>query len=353
MSASVYQGESRTIVRWTILVLLIKSAIEMAVMILFESPHGHTRTGVPGWLRLPWDSRALAASLALLVVLALVQFGRRRREAFWGTAALLVLTYLNESQAAYTGNEERVFFVCGATFAGWLFGALFAKELAKRAGLPPNRRREDELGEAGAAGAFVATYVEAFASKLIMSGASWGEGTRLLSIVVGRHSFSGGFLDRYVLFVVAHPTLATLFALGTLFIEGAMLLYLVGPRLRMVWGALVFGMHLNIYLLMGVKYFVSMILALALSFPWPRIVRRVRGRTPEVRRADSPLSAEERAALRPVAWRAAGWIAATGGCSLIAWFGVHAGDSARLFIEQSSHWESHASQSPTRSGGTP
>jgi hypothetical protein len=350
MSASVYQGESRAIPRWTILVLLIKSCIDMTAMILFDSPHGRTRANVPVWLRLPWTYRPLAVALALLVLYALIQFGRRRREVLWGTTALSVLVYLNESQAAYTGSEERMFFLCGAGFAGWLFGTLFAKALEARAGQPPNVSREDELGEAGAAGAFVATYLEAFASKLILSGTRWGEGSRLLSIIVGRHSFSGGLLDGYVLFVVAHPSLATFLALGTLFIEGSMVLYLVGPRLRMTWGALIFGMHLNIYLLMGVKYFVSMIIALALSFPWPRILRRLRGQSSGAPNVDPPLSVEERGALRPVAWRAAGWMAVVGWLSLLLWFGVHADDSTRLFVEPGGHWESRSGDAHSSSG---
>jgi hypothetical protein len=341
MSASVYRGESRAIPRWILVLLLVKSAIEMAAMILLDS-RSRMRAAVPFWLRLPWEWRPLACLLCLVAVGGLLQFARGKRPLLSGGLAMGALVYLNESQAAFTGNEERMFFVCGATFGGWLFGVFFAHALDRRLGRPSRQALDDELGEAGAAGAFASTYLGAFVSKVWMSGQRWASGASLLSIIVGRHTFSGGFLDRYVEFLIRHPALATFFAVATMVIEATTVLYLVGPRLRMTWGALLFAMHLNIYLLMGVKYFVSMVVALALSFPWPKMIRRLRGLAPVASGVTERPTLAEAEAARAVAMRSSTWIATLLALSVALWWTIHANDSARLWIEPGSHWATSA-----------
>ena len=247
---------------------------------------------------------------------------------------MALLAYLSASQAVLTGNDERDLYICGALLVGWLFGVLFGRRLDRRLARASNPDRDDELGEAGARGAFVAVYLGACTSKLLEAGGSWLDGRNLLSHVVSQHEFTGGVLDRYLTVVLDHPRLADVFAAATLFIQAGMLLYLVGPRLRMLWGGLVIGFHLNAYLLMGVKYFNPIFAALALSYPWPRILRRLRG-APAIQPASAaPRSDTEPGALSAVAWQATGWVVLAGVAAVVVWWGVHARDSASLFVER-------------------
>lgn len=255
MNAGVYQGESRAIPRWTVTALLIFTCLRLTAMLLFDAPGPRTHGEAPAPVRWPYEFRPLAAMLATLGIFALVQFGRRRHPLAWGAVAMAALIYLTESQAALTGSYERDLFVCGALFAGWLFGVGFARGLDRQFARPNEPDCQDELGEAGARGAFVAIYVGACTSKLLEGGTRWADGRNLLSHVLSQHTFTGGALDGYLAFVLRHAWLASVFAVATLLIQAGMVLTLVGPRLQMLWAALILGFHLNAFLLMGVKYF--------------------------------------------------------------------------------------------------
>ena len=332
LSASVYEGESRAIPRWTVVVLCLLATVGLTWMLLFDSPGSRTRTDAPFFLQWPSQVRSLAVGMALFVAFALVQFGRRRALG-WGIAGLVVVSWLGESQAAFTGYQERHLFACGAVFAGWVFGVAFSQALARELGQPGDPRRDDAFGEAGAAGVFVANYLGACTSKLLASGFGWADAASLLSTLVGRHTFSGGFFDSLLTFLLAHPSLAHLLALTTLAIQAGSVLYLVGPRLRMLWGTLIIGFHVGAFVLMGVKYFFSILIAVAFSYPWPRLLRRVRGLPWAPPEGDPPLTEGERAALPRVVIRAAGWIAVAGCLALASWLTIHADDSTRLFLE--------------------
>ncbi len=112
-----------------------------------------------------------------------------------------------------------------------------------------------------------------------------------------------------------------------------MIFYLVSPRLQMICAALVIGFHLNAYLLMGVKYFAPIVAALALSYPWPRILRRIRGAPATKPAPATQPSNAEIAALGDVARRAMGWVVLAAATAVLLWLGLHFNDSAELLFE--------------------
>jgi hypothetical protein len=322
MNAGVYEGESRAIPRWTVTVLLIQASVRFASILLAETPGARTDRDAPMLLRLPFEVRPITVVLTALAIFALVQFGRRRHPLAWGGVAMGVLLYLSRAQVALTGSDEHDLTICGALLAGWLFGILFARSVDRRLGRARDPDRDDALGEAGARGTFVAVYVGAFTSKVLEAGTHWSDGRNLLAHMVSQHQFTGGILDAYLGYVLQHPDVATLFAASALVIQAGMLLSLVGPRLQMIWAALIVGFHLNAFLLMGVKYFNPIVAVIALSYPWPRIVRRLRGGTRD-RPAPIPAASDaEAAAVMSVARRAAAWMAVAGAIALIVRVGV-------------------------------
>jgi hypothetical protein len=332
MSASVYQGESRALLRWAVVVLLLKTTVHMTAMVLFESPSPRTRLDAPFLLRFPFEFKPLSAALGLFAVFAVVQFGRRRDPLKWGTAALLVLVWLSEIQAAYTGFNERMFIYSGAVFAGWLFGSFFSRALDRHLGRANDPARDDAMGEAGAAGTLVAIYVGASASKLIESGADWADGGHFLGQILTRHTFSGSPFDLVEVMLV-QPWIGSLFAHLTLVFQCGMLLYLVSPRLRMLIATMMIGFHLGTYWMMGVKYFDSALYLLVFSYPWPRILRRLRGGPAAPPLPEAAPTKAEVDALIPTAQQAARWLGAVGAATLLLWFGIHHDDSKTLLVE--------------------
>jgi hypothetical protein len=80
--------------------------------------------------------------------------------------------------------------------------------------------------------------------------------------------------------VVEEPGIAHALAAGALAVQIGSPLYLVHRRLRMVWGALLLGFHINVQLLTGIGYGAPMLLLLVWSYPWGRAVARLRGSAP-------------------------------------------------------------------------
>ena len=101
-------------------------------------------------------------------------------------------------------------------------------------------------------------------------------------------------------------------------------------------GTLVIAFHLNAFLLMGVRYIEPMILSAVFSYPWPGILRRVRGGGRAVVPVPERLLADEDApAFRAVTREATWWTGVIGAVTLLLWIAVHWSDaSAHLLREQ-------------------
>lgn len=338
INASVYQGESRAFPRWVVTGIMIVNIVWITGMLLVEKPGAvHGIRDPLAILQVPYQFRPLAFVLGLFCLYGAIQFGRRRSQVKWGVSVLLVFAYLKLSQFELTGYEIRDVFISGAVLGGWVFGVFFSQTLDARLGRSSDPDRDDALGEAAAAGVFAAVYVGAFVSKMLDTGLSWAEGSNLLATVVSRHPFqhSGGLLDYYLNAIILHPVWANAFAVATVCIQGGMVLYLVSPRWRMVMGALVIGFHLNALLLMNVHYFGPMLLSLAFSFPWPLIIRRLRGgRTVATSSKDAVPTLEDDPALRWVVKRSVRWVIAIGWVVLLQWAIIHWNDDHHLFSER-------------------
>ena len=118
-----------------------------------------------------------------------------------------------------------------------------------------------------------APYVEAGLSKLTTSGLVWADATVLRSAILSTHPVDdSSLLALYARLVVDSGGVARALSVATLVIQLGAVAYVVGPRLRMLWGALLLSFHVNVALLsQSIFYVQSCVLLLAFSFPWGRI----------------------------------------------------------------------------------
>lgn len=327
MSASVYTGESRALVRAIVLLFGARLAVTKTVVLSLDTMGVHSIKNAQWLLRLPFEFRPLAVMLGALALWGVVQVARRRSPVRWGIITTCVLMYMKESATVLTGFESWDDSIAGGVFLAWIFGIAFARELDRRMKRASTPTRDDAFGEAAATGMFAAVYVGAGTSKLLSSGLSWTEGSNLLATIVSRHTFPAnpGLFDRYLDFLIAHPGLATVFAMATLGIQLGAVLYLVSPPLRMVWGTLIVGFHFNVWVLMGVRYFEPMLFALVASYPWPAILRRLRGQRSGAAAVTTPAESPSMpppAILRATVRTSLQWVVVTLGVSIAAWLAL-------------------------------
>jgi hypothetical protein len=246
---------------------------------------------------------AVLASTPCLVILtvvavgALVLFVRGRRPIASGLVALAALALVEHTQSALSSGHERTFFVGGAALAGWLMGLAFAAQIpAATAGA-----WDAALAEAGAVAGIAAPYVEAGLSKLTTSGLFWADATVLRSAILSTHPVDDSSpLALYARVVVDNGGVARALSVATLVIQLGAVAYVVGPRLRMVWGALLLSFHVNVALLsQSIFYVQSCVLLMAFSFPWGRILRKKRPMPPALALAPDATRA---ATLRVARW---------------------------------------------------
>jgi len=107
-------------------------------------------------------------------------------------------------------------------------------------------------------------------------------------------------LALYARVVVDNGGVARALSVATLVIQLGAVAYVVGPRLRMVWGALLLSFHVNVALLsQSIFYVQSCVLLMAFSFPWGRILRKKRPMPPALALAPDATRA---ATLRVARW---------------------------------------------------
>lgn len=269
MSASVYQGASRAPLRW---LLALVAATEAVVLGVVLSHADRAASAGPAPLRWLAGGPLAAGAVATVVVLALAAFARRARPLTAGAIALAGLALLSEAHTAVSESPRRVFFTSGAMLLGWLAGLAYARVLGGGAGRDP-ARAEEILAEAGAAAALAATYVNAAVSKLGDGGLGWMADASTLRglVIMGTYVDGPGPLQRAV---AEHPGVASALALVAVLTQLGSPLYLLHRRLRMLWGTLLLGFHLNVLVLTGIFYIQATILIVAWSYPWHRLLRR-------------------------------------------------------------------------------
>jgi hypothetical protein len=191
--------------------------------------------------------------LAAVGLVAIVVFAWNRKPLLAGAIALTAMSVLAQMEAMDRGPMRHQFAV-GVALLGWLCGLALGTDEA--------------LPEIGAAAALMATYVDAGISKLLHH--NWAESATLRAMLVSHHRVDDGSLyARYVDFVVTHARAAEMLSWATLVVQLGAVLFLVGPRWRILWGTLLLLFHLQVALLSGIGYTDAMCLLAAWSYPWP------------------------------------------------------------------------------------
>lgn len=229
-------------------------------------PSGALSRGLADLPGAPWFVFAM-------IVVGLVAVARDRSPIAGGLWALAWAALLSEWQTQIFGSPSRNAFFPGAAVLGWVLGQLWAGFIDH------DRPRElrERLGEAGMLGCLAAAYVGSCLSKLLSAGAQWSSATQVRALVLWQEPLADwGWLLAYRQAILDDPSLARVAAIATLVIEGGAFLLLLGPRLRLVWAALIFALHLNIILLCTMPYLEPMALLLVLVVPWPRIAGATR-----------------------------------------------------------------------------
>lgn len=225
---------------------------------------------------IPWAAWGIYA----MIVLGLVLVARDRAPVRAGLWALGWAALLSEWQTQIFGSPSRNAFFPGAALLGWVLGQLWAMTVLERTGdgddspddarSARDRELRERLGEAGALGCIAAAYVGSCSSKLLAAGASWADAAQIRALILWQEPLADwSWLLAWRTAILEDPSLARTAAIATLVIEGGALLLLLGPRLRLLWTALLCGLHLAIILLCTMPYLEPCALLVLLAVPWP------------------------------------------------------------------------------------
>ncbi|HEY8040979.1 MAG TPA: hypothetical protein VIF15_14335 [Polyangiaceae bacterium] len=297
VTAGAQDGESRRLLRLALAGVAAVDAVLLAVTAHGLSAEATLHGSRP--LAQLLASAPVVVVIAGVALVALASFARGRAPIVTGLVAIAALGTLESTQASLFAGHQRVFFATGATLAGWLFGLAFERRMG---------RRGETLAEAGAVAGLAATYVDSGLSKLTTAGWLWADANTLRSAVLTNHPVDDTSpLASYARLVVENDAVAHGLAAATLVIQLGAVVYVLGPRLRMLWGALLLAFHVNVALVtQDIFYFQACILLLAFSFPWGRLARARAAPSP-------PAFAPEQT--RAVALRLGGWVAAAAGAA--------------------------------------
>jgi len=271
---SLYDGYSRALLRAGLAAVAAVALFTAAREVYGLHPSALSHPDAPRLLCALAGSALGVGVLVLVGVGALARFVRRPAALAAGVVALIVIGVLVETISAVSRGPKREFFSLGAALFGWLGGLVYARALWPGA---TRQERDEALAEAGAVAAFAATYVNAGVSKLLASGLGWSDSRTLRGIILTHHRIDDASLSgAYAQLIALHPGLAQALSLATLAIEVGAFIYLIGPRARLVWGALLLGFHVNVGLLANIGYLEARLLIVFFSLPWPRLLRRPR-----------------------------------------------------------------------------
>lgn len=267
MSVSVYSGTDRVIPRYA-LALIVAFDVAMVNRFHFFEPRPDPPViWQPEFLLHIHDSPQLLIALSIIALLGTFAFAMRRRPILAGLVVLGCMALLTESYAAFIGGHRRMFFSAGAALTGWTLGLMAARALGG------DRDRGDRLGEAGAAAALAATYVGSGVQKATHD-------AFFSTISLRAHLLSHHYVDDTSLIgnlahqIAAEPVLAGLFSMSVLAIQLGSVLYIAGPRLRMLWGTLLISFHLGTLVFLELIYIEATVLLVVLSYPWERLLGR-------------------------------------------------------------------------------
>jgi hypothetical protein len=249
--------ETHPVERWTLGAVMLATYRRLGLQLPPASASDYERPEAPSLFKWLFSSQPLQFVLLGILVVAMLQFARRRRALLWGTVALVIGAFESESRIALNGQYEMEFAGVGAVLAGWLFGLAFARDSGDTL--------SEETAAAGARGVFAAMYLAAGIDHVRW----WVDARYLMVSAVVRGPFDSD-VQPFVGFHLQHPLVPKVMVFAGIGVELASFLFLLGPRIRAVWGTAVVLLHLYAYLLLDLKYVDPPALALAFSYRWVR-----------------------------------------------------------------------------------
>ncbi len=251
----------------------VRRALALALAAdLLVAPLLTARLGAPG----DPDPFVAAAQGPLGLALAAVGIGcalqlARGRGAAWLLGALAALAVLEEGVGRASGVYFEPAFVSGTAAVGYLLGVGFARATGASA---------SRYATLGVAAGLAAVYVAAGLSKLLASGAAWGLDPVVVRAMVAAHHDVEASAPRAAIgdLVIASPLAGVAMAGGALLVELGAASLVVGPRARRFasGGLLVF--HAVLYWLTGILFVEGALLLFVVGGWGEPVARRLRGR---------------------------------------------------------------------------
>lgn len=271
--SSPYDGHGRAGLRVVLAAVLAFDTLLVSHFLADVRPGPASHPHAPSWLLFFAGRMGAVALVATVAIASLVAFARRASSLLPGWLALGCVGLLVEAHAACIEGPYRIFFSGGAAMFGWLVGATYARARGSDA---PSAERHAELG---AAAGLAATYVDAFVSKTMAGGLGWTDADSLRAVVLTQHHVDGSWpTNVYAAAVADHAWLAGTLVTLTVAAQASAFAYPWHRVTRAVSGTLLLAFHANTAILTPLFFPQAMVLLLALSFPWPAIVARLRRR---------------------------------------------------------------------------
>jgi hypothetical protein len=222
-----------------------------------------------GWAGAMAGSWAVTAALGVVGCVAIVAFARAKDPLLPGVAALVTARAQHELLSATLGVFQQNYYQAGGALAGWVAGRAFVRAWNHFDRTPIGERDAERIAGYGAMGMLAATWVNAGVSKLHETGLAWAtsDSLRLMLLAHWRPGHAA-WREALLLYVVAHPSLATALQAATLVVELGAAFLLARGWLRVAAGTALLALHAGIFALSGIYFFEAAALAAVFGFPW-------------------------------------------------------------------------------------
>ncbi len=289
-SASLFDTASRAPLRVGLALMTGVEIVGQTLDLHSQMVNSLYASGAGFLLRLIPPSGFVLASLLAVELAGLVAFARDRRPIVGGLVTLACMALLSEWITERFGSTPHNMFYPGGMLLGWIAGLWYARTTAREGlhGAAVGADRE-QLAEAGAMGVLAALYVGSGVSKVLQGGIGWADLTTLRSTILAQQCLgSWRWVEAYRSVVIEHPRFAQALATGALGVELGGFFLLVNRSLRVFWGLLILGLHVNILLLCTIPYVEPMVLVPLFTLPWPALLDMLQRKRPTEAAVPSP-----------------------------------------------------------------
>ncbi|MGE0791401.1 MAG: hypothetical protein AB7S26_37345 [Sandaracinaceae bacterium] len=210
-------------------------------------------------------------AIAIAGIVAVLLFARPRGNPLFALFALAATGVLHEGAGRGAGIFFEPAHVGGTVTVGWLVGHAFARWV---------RADPARFELRGASAGIAAVYVSAGLSKLLASGFAWGFDPVVVRAMVAAHDpvGAGAWLAPVSRAVVASPALGVAMAFGALAVELGSFTLVLSDRTRRIASALLLTFHLALYLLTGILFVEGALLLLVIGGWLEPLAVRIRAR---------------------------------------------------------------------------